>query len=280
MDTLSMKQPTNRSVSAPSRSWLVALAAVVISLGAHAYGLGQVHPPAKPVQADLSDGATLQLGAQFATLAQAAVQPEQATAVMPEAPQPETAPAAPLPMREQMTPMAAAVPLVAVATQASQELIKAEPDPVKKPKAQKAKPKPKKKAKPKPQKSKAAAKASTARAKGAAGKKAGTKAKQGRSGKSGGKQKSAATSAAVKKFRRAVQSKITRSSRRMKTRARGTAHVQFTITASGGLASVSLRRSSGNKSLDKAALTAVRRAAPFPKPPKGAGRSFNMPISR
>lgn len=273
-----MKQPTNKPASAPSRSWRVALAAVVISLGAHAYGLGQVQPSAKPMQADLSDGAELQLGAQFATFAQTASQttsqPEQATPIAPQPIQPEPAQAMPVPMLGQVAPMAAAVPLVAVAAQPEKAMIKAEPEPIKKPK-----PKPKKKAKPKPKK-KAAAKASTARPKGATGKKAGTTAKQGRSGKSGGKQKSAATSAAVKKFRRAVQSKITRSSRRMKTRARGTAHVQFTITASGGLASVSLRRSSGNKSLDKAALTAVRRAAPFPKPPKGAGRSFNMPISR
>lgn len=266
MNTLTDRQ------AQPRRSWLVALAAALISLAAHAYGLGQVQPAAKPVQADLSDGAELQLGAQFATLAQTAAQPEQATPIAPQPIQPEPAQTMPVPMLEQVAPMAAAMPLVAVAAQPGKTMIKAEPESIKKPK-------PKKKANPKPKK-KAAAKASTARPKGAAGKKAGTKVKQGRSGKSGGKQKRAATSAAVKKFRRAVQSKITRSSRRMKTRARGTAHVRFTITASGGLASVSLRHSSGNKSLDKAALTAVRRAAPFPKPPKGTGRSFNMPISR
>lgn len=61
---------------------------------------------------------------------------------------------------------------------------------------------------------------------------------------------------------------------------RGTAVVSFGVTSGGGLAYARLSRSSGNSSLDEAALSAVRRAAPFPPPPSGASRlSFSVPFS-
>ncbi|MGR3321105.1 MAG: TonB family protein [Pseudooceanicola sp.] len=59
---------------------------------------------------------------------------------------------------------------------------------------------------------------------------------------------------------------------------RGTTRVAFSISASGGLAGVSVAGSSGSSNLDEAALTLVRRAAPFPAPPAGAQRSFVIPI--
>ncbi|WP_375174010.1 TonB family protein [Pseudooceanicola sp.] len=59
---------------------------------------------------------------------------------------------------------------------------------------------------------------------------------------------------------------------------RGTAYVAFSVTPSGGLGSVSLARSSGSPQIDKAALSMVRRAAPFPRPPAGAQRNFSVPI--
>jgi len=62
---------------------------------------------------------------------------------------------------------------------------------------------------------------------------------------------------------------------------RGVAHVRFTVTSNGGLAGVSLARSAGSSILDEAALDAVRRAAPFPPIPAGAGRDswvFTIPI--
>ncbi|MCV2893570.1 energy transducer TonB [Lentibacter sp. XHP0401] len=58
----------------------------------------------------------------------------------------------------------------------------------------------------------------------------------------------------------------------------GTATVRFTISANGGLASASIARSSGIASLDRAALKVIQRAAPFPKPPAGAQRSFTLKI--
>jgi len=59
---------------------------------------------------------------------------------------------------------------------------------------------------------------------------------------------------------------------------RGTAVVRFTIAPDGGLAGVSVTRGSGSARLDRAALTVVRRAAPFPRPPSGAQRSFSVTI--
>ena len=59
---------------------------------------------------------------------------------------------------------------------------------------------------------------------------------------------------------------------------RGTDVVEFVIAASGGLSGVSVVRSSGSARLDQAALQVVRRAAPFPRPPAGAKRSFQISI--
>jgi len=63
--------------------------------------------------------------------------------------------------------------------------------------------------------------------------------------------------------------------------ARGTAVVSFGVSRSGGLSYVRLGRSSGSPALDQAALSAVRRAAPFPPPPAGAPASklgFSVPF--
>lgn len=59
---------------------------------------------------------------------------------------------------------------------------------------------------------------------------------------------------------------------------RGAALVQFSIADGGSLASVRVARSSGSTRLDRAALTVVERAAPFPAPPAGADRSFSVQI--
>jgi protein TonB len=59
---------------------------------------------------------------------------------------------------------------------------------------------------------------------------------------------------------------------------RGSALVQFSISEEGRLASVRVARSSGSARLDRAALTVVERAAPFPAPPAGADRSFSVQI--
>ncbi|MEI4232425.1 TonB family protein [Roseovarius sp. D22-M7] len=65
---------------------------------------------------------------------------------------------------------------------------------------------------------------------------------------------------------------------RPRATSRGAAIVRFSIGTGGRLASVGLARSSGSSRLDRAALTVVRRAAPFPDPPSGAQRSFSVKI--
>ena len=60
--------------------------------------------------------------------------------------------------------------------------------------------------------------------------------------------------------------------------ARGAALVQFSHRHGRALASVGLARSSGSTRLDRAALTVIRRAAPFPSPPQGAQTSFSVKI--
>jgi len=61
----------------------------------------------------------------------------------------------------------------------------------------------------------------------------------------------------------------------------GLVHVAVTIDSSGRLLSASVIRSSGFTALDEAAIEAVRRAAPFPRPPASAGQGtipFTAPI--
>lgn len=87
----------------------------------------------------------------------------------------------------------------------------------------------------------------------------------------------AAGNAAVSNYPGQVMRRITRL-RRPSTRSRGTATVAFTVAADGGLASARIARSSGAADLDNAALALVRRAAPFPPPPSGAQRSFQIGI--
>ncbi len=58
----------------------------------------------------------------------------------------------------------------------------------------------------------------------------------------------------------------------------GRAVIRFTLKSNGRLASASVARSSGSAKLDRAALKLVRRAAPFPRPPAGAQRTFTISI--
>jgi protein TonB len=66
--------------------------------------------------------------------------------------------------------------------------------------------------------------------------------------------------------------------RRPNIAARGVARVTFRIAGSGALLGARLSRSSGSAALDRAALTVIRRAAPFPPPPAATARSFTVEI--
>lgn len=66
--------------------------------------------------------------------------------------------------------------------------------------------------------------------------------------------------------------------RRPNTRFDGAAVIAFTIAANGGLVGLSVAQSSGNADFDSLAIAYVQRAAPFPAPPAGAQRSFNVTV--
>lgn len=63
---------------------------------------------------------------------------------------------------------------------------------------------------------------------------------------------------------------------RPRVRSKGRAQVSFRISASGGLEAARISQSSGSAKLDQAALRIIKKAAPFPKPPAGAQRSYSV----
>jgi protein TonB len=102
----------------------------------------------------------------------------------------------------------------------------------------------------------------------------------------GGGKSSAAGNAAVSNYPGKVAAKLRRALRypaeAKRQKLRGVAQVSFVVSASGGVGSIRLAASSGSPVLDKAALEAVRRAAPFPAIPTNAGRSswrFSVPLA-
>jgi len=63
---------------------------------------------------------------------------------------------------------------------------------------------------------------------------------------------------------------------------RGRAVVYFKLSSTGRLISARIARSSGDQRLDRAAVTAVQRSSPFPRPPKGATSAqlrFSFPVT-
>ena len=83
--------------------------------------------------------------------------------------------------------------------------------------------------------------------------------------------------AAASNYPGQVMHKISRA-RRPRASAKSWAVVRFSVDASGGLGSVGIAKSSGSAKFDQAALSVVRRAAPFPAPPPGALRKFTIRI--
>ncbi|MEO1158992.1 MAG: TonB family protein [Pseudomonadota bacterium] len=94
-----------------------------------------------------------------------------------------------------------------------------------------------------------------------------------------GKSNRAAGRARLASYLGRVKSKIRRQNRGAK--ASGVSVVSFSIAGSGNVVRVRLKRSSGNATLDKAAVRMVRRAAPFGPIPPDVGRrklSLSVPI--
>ena len=94
----------------------------------------------------------------------------------------------------------------------------------------------------------------------------------------GNRQTANAGSAAVSNYPGQVVRRIQRVRKPRLRDVGAPAVVTFRIAANGGLSAVSIRRSSGSAELDRAAIRIIQRAAPFPPPPPGAQRSFNLPI--
>ncbi|MEO4042885.1 TonB family protein [Hoeflea sp. CAU 1731] len=88
--------------------------------------------------------------------------------------------------------------------------------------------------------------------------------------------------AAIANYAGKVRRKIMRSVRTPRNLSRrSVVTVRFSVTSSGGLASVRVVRGSGSSQIDARALDAVRRAAPFPKFPPGTNRNswqFTVPL--
>lgn len=222
--------------------------------------LGRV-PPAAPSIAAIAEAAPDVVGEAPATpLPPAPVADEVAPAPAADAPaRPETAPPtrmamAPAAPDKAPPPVAAARPVdppPEVQAEAKPEKPKREPDAAHTP-APRDKP---------PEK--AAKKAAKRPATAASSPQAGAKAK-------GGTPK--ASSAA---YARKVLKKV-HAVRKKGGAGKGIVVVGFTVAADGGLAGVQILKPSGNTALDQTALGHIRRAAPFPAPPEGVGRSFSF----
>jgi len=87
--------------------------------------------------------------------------------------------------------------------------------------------------------------------------------------------RAAGGNASVSNYPGMVMKKL-RSTKKDRLGTEGRVVVGFGIAANGALASVQVVRSSGNATLDAAAIAYVKRAAPFPPPPPGAETRFSF----
>lgn len=253
-----------------SSSRTIKLATLGLALTTHAALATMMVRNEAPLIEGSAGGAEVRLGNAFEDMAVGVmtedtpdeIQPDEIEAIQPDTPAPE-----PLETPAPAKVIAADAPLVAMPEKPKEKITAA---PEKKPEPPKEKPK-KKKAQTKPQKTAKGNAKQAARAGEASGEAA---AQSTTSGKKGSAQ---AGNAAVSNYPGIVMRKISRAGK-PRVNSRGKAVVVFTISSSGGLDSVSLGRSSGNANLDQAALKVIRGAAPFPKPPTGAQRRFQITI--
>lgn len=102
---------------------------------------------------------------------------------------------------------------------------------------------------------------------------------RGRGGRSESGESAARVSASqgsLRNYGALVRSRIARKQRSIGRRGRTV--IVLSISSSGQLQSAGVARSSGNGTVDRAILSAVRSASPFPPPPGGAARNFTIPI--
>ncbi|PWW03842.1 protein TonB [Hoeflea marina] len=252
-----------------------------------------VDEPAEPVTAEAVEAAEPVDVAAASAVIEAAPAPPETQAVETATPvQPEVAVEA-----EPVAEVAAIAADVAIAAPAA-TVVEAEPDPVaemeiplpvarpvpepepktasaaEKPRPVKAKPA---KARPKPP-AKPKAQAGNGGQSNANATRGGARAASGNSARAGNAAVSNYPGKVASKLRRALRYPAEARSQRI----RGEAVVGFVVASSGSVSGVRLVRSSGSSLLDTAAIETVRRAAPFPPIPGGAGRSswpFSVPVA-
>lgn len=144
---------------------------------------------------------------------------------------------------------------------------------VRKPVTKAAKPKPSKPRSTPPKPAKPAATQSTRR-----GQADGSKAGQATQSSQKGKRRTNAGNAATTNYRGKVVRKILRT-RMERAGGRGRVGISFSISSSGTATSIRITRSSGNAKVDKIALRHIRRAAPFPRPPRGGAGKFKVVLN-
>lgn len=83
----------------------------------------------------------------------------------------------------------------------------------------------------------------------------------------------------LKQYQAKVRADIEREVRRLSVSRRGVAAIRFSFSRSGALAGAAVARSSGDPAIDRAALTAVKRASPFPAAPAALPQqSFTLTV--
>jgi protein TonB len=98
----------------------------------------------------------------------------------------------------------------------------------------------------------------------------------------GGSKNGQVGNAAISNYPGKVRSKLARVARSVRAKGRGEVVVAFAVGSNGNVRGARVARSSGDASVDQAALQAVQKAAPFPPIPEGAGRSsweFSVPLA-
>lgn len=91
-----------------------------------------------------------------------------------------------------------------------------------------------------------------------------------------------ASAGQMRNYQAKVRAHIARNRPRSMPGRSGVVHVAFGLSEAGGITRIKFLRSSGDAALDKAVASALRRAAPFPRAPKGATsaqRYFDMPFT-